>query len=165
MQHRGGIAAKQNTHLGAQPFPDSPYGVVAGFDQREFAVIAADVEPQKVTPLVEVDDLGLGRIETKTSGPQPLGQLLLDLFRVLMSAAERQQIVGIADRHRSLRRCLDTASTASEVADPGRRFHPVRVMFKIRGLITPPCGAPSSVGAKRPFSIPPPSARRGSCPS
>ena len=28
-------------------------------------------------------------------------------------------------------------------------------MFRIRGLITPPCGAPSSVGANRPFSITP----------
>src|SRR5207342_539984 len=112
---------------------DSPYGVVAGFDQREFAVVAADVEPEKVTPLVEVDDLGLGLVETKTSGPQPLGQLLLDLFRVLTTAAKHQQIVGIADQHRSLRRSLDAAPTASEIPDPGRRFHPVKCDVQDQG--------------------------------
>ena len=78
MQHRGGIAPKQSTHLGAQPFPDAPYGGVAGFDQREFAVVAADVEPEKVTSLVEVDAGRVARAPRKLLDPLLASEVVWD---------------------------------------------------------------------------------------
>ena len=38
---------------------------------------------------------------------------------------------------------------------PAARSIPCRATFNSNGLITPPCGVPSSVGANRPFSITP----------
>jgi hypothetical protein len=108
VHHRGGVAPEQGTHLGAQPFPDAPDGIFAGLDQRHPAVVAADVEPEEVAPLADVDDLGLGLVEDQAARAQPLGQVLPDLFRVLATAAERQQVVRLC--------------RAPDYADPGRRL-------------------------------------------
>ena len=93
----------------------------------------------------------LSSLKAKTSGPQPLGQLRLDLFRLLTSAAGHHQIVGVAHQHRGARRGLDTASTASEVPDPGGRSIPCRATFKEQGTDHATLRAPSSVGANRPL--------------
>ena len=84
------------------------------------------LNPRKSHPWLRWTIWVLSSLNPSPRGRQPLGQLLLDLFRVLTSVAERQQIVGVADQHRGIRRGFDAASTAFEVPDPGRRFHPVQ---------------------------------------
>jgi hypothetical protein len=72
---------------------------LARFDQQ-LAVVAADVEPEEIAPLVEVGDPGLVLIEDQTPGRQPGGQPRLDLLGLLLTVTQRKQIVGIADNDR-----------------------------------------------------------------
>jgi hypothetical protein len=72
---------------------------LARFDQQ-LAAVAADVEPQEVDPVVEVDDAGLVFVEDQPSGRQPRGQPRLDLLGLLTGVTHGQQIVGVSDHDR-----------------------------------------------------------------
>src|SRR6266545_2797693 len=154
-QHRGPVAPAQGAHLGAQPYPDTPHGFLAGFDQRQLTVVAADVEPEKVTPLVDVDDAGLVLVEDQAPGLQPLRQPLLDLFRLLATVAEGQKIVGIADQRGQSYAVSARPALRLRYLTPAACSIPCKTMFSSTGLMTPPCGAPCSVGANRPSSTTP----------
>jgi hypothetical protein len=102
-RHR--VTAAQDAHLGREPFPEPPDGRLGRLDQQ-LAVVAADVEPEEIEALAEVDDLRLVLVEGQAPGCQPLRELCLDLLGLLLAVAEHDHVVGIPDRHR----------------DPGMRF-------------------------------------------
>ena len=58
-------------------------------------MVAADVEPEEIAPLVEVGDPGLVLIEDQTPGRQPGGQPRLDPLGLLLTVTQRKQIVGL----------------------------------------------------------------------
>jgi hypothetical protein len=59
-----------------------------------------------------MDDLSLVLVEDQTSGRQPLGQPRLDMLRLLLAVAERDQVVGLC-------RALDYAEWCSVGAGEG----------------------------------------------
>ena len=60
--HCFGVGPSQSQHLGGEPFPMPSQGRLGWLDQQ-LALVAADVEPQEVETLVEVDDLRLLLVE------------------------------------------------------------------------------------------------------
>ena len=56
------VRAAQGAQLGRQPFPEPPDGRLGRLDQQ-LALVAADIEPQEVQALAEVDDLRLVLVE------------------------------------------------------------------------------------------------------
>ena len=67
---------------------------------QQFARLAADVEPEEIEALVEVDDARLVLVEGQPPGRQPLGQACLDLFGLLPAGAQGDKVVGVADQYR-----------------------------------------------------------------
>jgi hypothetical protein len=53
-RHR--VTAAQGARFGREPFPEPPDGRLGRLDQQ-LAVIPADVEPEEIKTLAEVDDL------------------------------------------------------------------------------------------------------------
>src|SRR6266508_3072594 len=80
--HHFGVGPSQGPRLGAEPFPDPPHGGLARLGQQ-LAAEPADVEPQEVTALGEVDGARLVLVEDQTPGRQPRGQPRLDLLGLL----------------------------------------------------------------------------------
>src|SRR5712692_10414868 len=62
--------------------------------------VAADVEPEEVEALAEVDNTRLVRVEGQAPGRQPLREPRLDLFGLLLAVAEHDHVVGVPDRDR-----------------------------------------------------------------
>jgi hypothetical protein len=92
--HRLSVAPAQGPQLGAEPLPDSSLGRLARLDQR-LAVVPADVESQEVEAFAEGDDARLVLVEGQTPGRQPVGELGLDLDRLLPGVAEDNEIIGL----------------------------------------------------------------------
>jgi len=89
--HRHSVGPTQGPQLGGEPPPDPPDGLLAGLDQQLVVGIAADVEPQEIEPLGQVDDLGLGLVEAKTPGRQPPGELRLNLLCLATAVTHGEQ--------------------------------------------------------------------------
>ena len=63
-------------------------------------MVAADVEPEEVEALVEVDDPRLVLVEGQPPGRQPFREPCLDLLGLLLAVAEHDHVVGVPDRDR-----------------------------------------------------------------
>ena len=85
----------QGPHLAGQPFPESSDGLPAGFDQQLAVGVAADVEPQEVAALGEVDDSRLVLVEGQTPGCQPPGESRLDLLGLFTAVTDRNEVIGL----------------------------------------------------------------------
>ena len=123
-RHR--VAAAQGAQFGREPFPDPPDGRLGWLDQQLAVGIAADVEPEEVQALAEVDDLRLILVEGQAPGRQPLREPRLDLFGLLLAVAEHDHVVGVPDRDRGPSLGAPGAQAASPVADPGGLLQPVQ---------------------------------------
>ena len=60
--------------------------------------VAADVEPEEVKALAEVDDPRLVLVEGQAPGRQPLRQPRLDLLGLLLAVAEHDHVIGVPDQ-------------------------------------------------------------------
>jgi hypothetical protein len=74
---------------------DSLDGRRAWRDQQLAVSIPADVEPQEITPVLDVGDACLGLVEGQSPGMQPVGQPRLDLLGLLPGMAADDQVVGL----------------------------------------------------------------------
>jgi len=91
-RHR--VRSAQGARLGREPFPEPPDGRLGRLDQQLAVVIAADVEPEEVKALTEVDDARLVLVEGQAPGRQPLREPRLDVFGLLLAVAKRDHVVG-----------------------------------------------------------------------
>ena len=88
--------------------------------------VAADVEPEEVKALAEVDDPRLVLVEGQAPGRQPLRQPRLDLDGLLLAVAEHDHVIGVPDRDRGTRPSLPGMRAGGPVADPGGLLQPVQ---------------------------------------
>ena len=89
-------------------------------------MVAADVEPEKVAPLIEVRDPGLRIVEGQAPGRQPLGQPSLDLLRLLLAVTQRNKVIGVPDHRWMAGLDLSGAHAGGQVSDSSGRFQPVQ---------------------------------------
>lgn len=88
--------------------------------------VAADVEPQKIHPVLEVHDTGLVLVEDQTPRSQPLREPRLDLLGVFPRVAQGQQIIGVSDQNRGARPRRFGVGAGADIADSGGLFHSVQ---------------------------------------
>jgi len=73
-----------------------------------------------------MDDPRLVLVEGQAPGCQPLCQPCLDLFRLPLAVAERDQVICVADHRRGTRRDLTGVNTGQAVPDSGGLLQPVQ---------------------------------------
>ena len=123
--YRRCVGPAQGPELRAEPFPDPSDGRLARLDQR-LAVVAADVEPEKVEALIEGDDTRLILVESQASRRQPRGEPCFGLECLLPGVAERNEIIGVPDQHRAALHHSPGLAAGRVVADSGGHLHPVQ---------------------------------------
>jgi hypothetical protein len=130
-QHRRWVRPSQGLELAAEPFPDPSERRRARLDQQ-LPVVAADVEPQEVEPVVSVDDACLVLVERQTSGRQPCGQTRFDLFGLFAAVAHHDEVVCVSHQRGAARLHPTGVPAGLHVADPSGLFHPVQCHVKQR---------------------------------
>jgi len=119
------VQAAQLARLGGEPFPEPLDGRPGRLDQQ-LAVVTADVEPEEVEALAEVDDLRLVLVEGQAPGRQPLREPRLNLFGLLLAVAEHDHVVGVPDRDRGACHGFPGVGAGGLAADPGGLLQPVQ---------------------------------------
>jgi hypothetical protein len=122
-RHR--VQAAQPARLGGESFPEPLDGRLGRLDQQ-LAVIPADIEPEEVKALAEVDDLRLVLVESQAPGRQPSRQPRLDLPGLLLAVAEHDHIIGVPDRYRGTCHGFPGVDAGGLVTDPGGLLQPVQ---------------------------------------
>ena len=131
-EHRRGVRPSQGLELAAEPFPDPSERRLARLDQQ-LPVVAADVEPQEVEPVVSVDDACLVLVERQASGRQPCSQSRFDLFGLFATVAHHDEVVCVSHQRWAALVHSTGPRAGLHVADPSGFLHPVQSHVEQRG--------------------------------
>jgi hypothetical protein len=124
--NRRRVRAAQRAHLVGEPFSESLDGHVTWLDQQLAVSVTADIEPQKIEPFGQVDDLGLVLIEGKTPGCQPFGEPCFDPFSLFPGVSADDQVISVSNQDRGVRLCVPSVAAGDVVPNSRGLFQPMK---------------------------------------